>query len=68
MDLFQCPACGRRYLTGRGLVEAADCPACEAGLELVVRSIPGTPEAIAAALGAEPLDDSDTAAPGLRDG
>jgi ribosomal protein L37AE/L43A len=53
LDLFDCPSCKQRYIVedageGGGWV----CPRCGAKLHLVVRRLPGSAEAVAAALDA----------------
>ena len=56
-DLLRCPTCLRRFLIEDAAVASLTCPACEADLELMVRSIPGPPGRAASALGAKLLRD-----------
>jgi len=57
MDLLQCPACRQRFLVTDAARESRwSCANCQSGLELVVRSIPGAAEGIAAALDARLLE------------
>lgn len=57
-DLLRCPSCLRRFLVADATVASLTCPACEADLELMARSIPGPPRRAASALGAKLLRDT----------
>jgi uncharacterized paraquat-inducible protein A len=58
LDLFDCPGCEQRYIAGdAGDADGWTCPRCGTELRLVVRRLPGSPDAIAAALDAMILDD-----------
>jgi hypothetical protein len=58
VDLFECSQCKRRYVVA-GADDGRDwtCPACDAGLNLVVRRLPGSAATVASALDAEVLGD-----------
>jgi hypothetical protein len=58
VDLFDCPGCEQRYIVEDACAgEGWACPNCGTELNLVVRRLPGSPEAVAAALDAMILDD-----------
>jgi hypothetical protein len=58
LDLFDCPGCEQRYIAEDGSRrDGWSCPRCGTELNLVVHRLPGSAEAIAAALDALTLDD-----------
>jgi uncharacterized paraquat-inducible protein A len=58
LDLFVCPGCEQRYVVDdAGDGNAWSCPRCGTGLNLIVRRLPGSPQAVAAALDATILKD-----------
>jgi ribosomal protein L37AE/L43A len=53
MDLFDCPCCESRFVVeNAGDGGGWTCPRCGSELHLVVRRLPGSPQAVAAALDA----------------
>lgn len=61
MNLFDCSGCGQRYIAAEADEGSGGCcPNCGAELLLVVRRLPGSAKAIAAALDALILDELST--------
>jgi ribosomal protein L37AE/L43A len=58
LDLFDCPGCEQRFIArDAGDGDGWSCPRCGSELNLVVRRLPGSAQAIATALDATILSD-----------